>query len=95
MTDILEDELIDEKISEKYSNSYKNLDAVKNAPYAGCFYCEKIFPSSEVVGYTQEDDGSKTALCPYCDIDAVIPLEKNDEESAETLSILRKSVFAE
>lgn len=37
----------------------------------GCFYCRKIFPSSEIKDWIKEGT-SGTALCPYCGIDAVI-----------------------
>jgi hypothetical protein len=35
----------------------------------GCFYCQRVFASSEVEDWC--DDGN-TALCPYCGIDALI-----------------------
>lgn len=35
----------------------------------GCFYCLKIFHPSEIIEWC---DNEKTALCPYCGIDAVI-----------------------
>lgn len=40
----------------------------------GCFYCLRIFSSSEIEEWCPElDDGEKvTAICPYCGIDSVI-----------------------
>jgi len=36
----------------------------------GCFYCCKVFSPKEIDFWL--DEGSGTALCPYCRIDAVI-----------------------
>ena len=41
------------------------------SPVCGCFYCQAIFPPGEI---TQWIDDEQTALCPKCDIDAVIGL---------------------
>jgi len=37
---------------------------------AGCFHCERIFPVGDIQQWT---DSKKTALCPHCGIDAVLP----------------------
>ena len=44
--------------------------AVTAAARCGCFYCERIFESSAILDWV--DDG-KTALCPHCGIDSVVP----------------------
>ena len=36
-----------------------------------CFYCRRTFPPSAIVDWVDEP-GGKTALCPYCAVDAVI-----------------------
>lgn len=36
----------------------------------GCFFCQRIFKTSQIVAWT---DHGLTALCPYCHMDAVIP----------------------
>lgn len=46
-----------------------NLELQKISNKAGCYHCCKTFLASEVIRYT---DKGKTALCPLCDIDAVI-----------------------
>ena len=38
----------------------------------GCFSCLKIFQPSEIDSWINDRDG-KTALCPYCFIDTVLP----------------------
>lgn len=36
----------------------------------GCFYCLEIFEPKEIIQWLKDSD--RTALCPYCGIDAVI-----------------------
>jgi len=36
----------------------------------GCFYCGRIFNTSEIEEWITDKNG--TAICPYCHIDAVI-----------------------
>lgn len=51
--------------------SFANENDLKAPQQCGCFYCLKTFPSSEIAEYS-DDEPIKTALCPYCGIDAVI-----------------------
>ncbi|WP_374948098.1 hypothetical protein [Mucilaginibacter sp.] len=38
-----------------------------------CFYCQSVFIPSEITEWVDVDDPrGKTALCPKCDIDAVL-----------------------
>jgi hypothetical protein len=44
----------------------------------GCFHCLSIFPPSEIADWVDElkdcpRGPGKTAMCPKCDIDAVLP----------------------
>jgi len=55
-----------------YRMSMGNWEKRLSSENAGCFFCGGIYPSDEVREYVEEEDGSKTTLCPYCDIDAVI-----------------------
>lgn len=43
---------------------------VEKSKLIACFHCLRRFPPSEI---TEWIDGSETALCPYCGIDAVLP----------------------
>ncbi len=36
----------------------------------GCYHCFKVFPKEEIKKWV---DNSKTAVCPYCEVDAVLP----------------------
>ena len=44
----------------------------KNVKIVGCFSCSSIYPSQEIDEYVNL---GQTALCPFCSIDAVIPLD--------------------
>ncbi len=46
--------------------------------YAHCIYCRSAYRGSEVVKWT---DSGTTAVCPFCDVDAVLPvtMEKLDK----------------
>ena len=70
-----------------------NYGALKRSEKCGCFYCVKIFDSSEIDDYIIEPDGSKTALCPYCDIDSVIGERTGCVLSEEFLEEMRKYWF--
>lgn len=48
----------------------KNKPLVDISTRVGCYHCCKIFPATEIKEYT--DDG-KTCICPYCNIDAIVP----------------------
>ena len=49
-----------------------------------CFYCGSIFPASEVDEWTIEPGlGAVTALCPRCEIDAVLPSSSLEEAGFE------------
>lgn len=54
--------------------SSSHRDAVLKSDRCGCFYCGSFFPASEVEEWTIEPGfGAVTALCPRCEIDAVLP----------------------
>ncbi|MBC7861858.1 MAG: cytoplasmic protein [Bacteroidia bacterium] len=63
---------------------------LKKSQLAGCYYCKKTFLPSEIAETT--DDG-KTALCPKCGIDSVLPDTSPYKLDAETLAALRKYWF--
>jgi hypothetical protein len=52
------------------AGSLRNRDQVTAVPVCGCFYCRATFPGGAVQAWV--DDG-KTALCPRCGIDSVLP----------------------
>lgn len=54
--------------------SIYNADAVQLCERVGCFHCERIFPAAQVVKFVSERTSQvKTALCPHCGVDAILP----------------------
>jgi hypothetical protein len=54
-----------------------NYASIKLSSQCGCFYCLKVFSSTDVTEWITEGD-SKTAVCPHCGIDSVIPATNSD-----------------
>ena len=49
-----------------------NRKALMASQIAACVYCMKEFSPSRIVDWVDEGSDDETALCPYCDIDAVV-----------------------
>jgi hypothetical protein len=59
-----------------HRHSSRHRHEVLTSDRCGCFYCLSIFPPEKIEYWTDEWEGEgQTALCPYCDIDAVIGSE--------------------
>jgi len=64
--------------NEAHNASSGHEAALLRSKSAGCFYCLAIFPPSEITAWVNDPptmglrDG-RTALCPRCGIDAVLP----------------------
>lgn len=50
--------------------SYRNHDQIREGAPCGCYFCLHVFDGGAVTEWT---DAGQTALCPRCDIDAVLP----------------------
>ena len=59
----------------------------------GCFWCERIFPATEVRECYRELGNGLTAICPYCGIDAVLADASGVEVSPEFLHKMHKAWF--
>lgn len=77
--------------------------AAGNAPHihedtnCGCFACKRRFRGHEVVRFIPETYGSKTALCPYCELDAVLSEETLPVGlscSDELLALMNEAYFS-
>lgn len=55
--------------------SFENEQAVRSSRMCGCFYCRKIFAGDSIIEWA-DDRKARTALCPYCGVDAVLPDSK-------------------
>ena len=74
-----------ENYSDKaYNHSICNKEELNKSKRCGCFYCLRIYNTHEIKEWLEEKSGAKTALCPYCDVDAVIS-ESNEYELCKEL----------
>lgn len=67
-------------------HAMKNKTHVKNSLTCGCYSCMSVFQTSEIVEWT--DDG-KTAICPKCKVDSVLPQSCGiplDTQSLQTIN---------
>lgn len=55
------------RLHEKSSLHRADFDVHENA---SCFHCRRVFRSSRIMEWC---DYGLTAMCPHCDIDAVLP----------------------
>lgn len=62
-----------EKCRDAHGATFKNWRLLKKSKMCGCIYCCEVYPASEVVDWCDELDRRRTALCPHCGIDSVIP----------------------
>jgi hypothetical protein len=60
-------------INEAVRLSSRNRAEVEASKVCGCYFCLRVYPSSDVVEYHEHSDGGQTAQCPCCTIDAVLP----------------------
>lgn len=61
--------------SELHKHSDHNRTELEDSEVCGCFYCLRIFDPKEIVEWIDRSGAempNDTALCPHCDIDAVI-----------------------
>jgi hypothetical protein len=72
----------------EHERSSDHREAVVVARLVGCFYCRRIYDPVEILDWVDEDDAGvgRTALCPKCGIDAVIPVRAGiDVDFLETM----------
>lgn len=77
-------------INNAAQQAFNNKGLVDQCTKAGCYYCLKIFETSEIVEYV--DDGH-TAVCPYCNVDAVLA-ENSGEITVEFLQRAKRYWFS-
>ena len=90
------------KLAQGFGAGTMGASAAGNAPHihkdtnCGCFACKRRFQGHEVVRFIPESHGSKTALCPYCELDAVLSektLPAGLSCSDELLALMNVSYF--
>ena len=67
--------------------------AILKSNLCGCFNCLEMFPPSEIEEWIEEPEDcprgpGKTAMCPKCDIDTVLPESEYYELNIELLKVM-------
>ena len=82
----------------RYSSHHRELLA--RSERAGCFYCRTFFAPAEIRRWIPERDPTtgelvegRTALCPRCGIDAVLPSAAPIRLDAELLADMHRHWF--
>lgn len=77
-----------------YRLSSRNRDSVQGTRQCGCFHCLRTFEASAVANWVPQADGVEvTALCPFCDIDSVLPARDGTEVDADMLRAMHAYWF--
>lgn len=50
--------------------AFHNKNEIEFCKQCACYHCLQIFPKEDIKKWT---DNSKTAVCPHCEVDAVLP----------------------
>lgn len=74
----------DRKYKPYHNESLQNRTKLINADKCVCFYCGKRYNVSEIKEWI-EDKMDDTAICPYCNIDSVIPVLINEKEITDEI----------
>ena len=78
----------------KLSSSHR--EAVLAATRCGCLYCLAIFTPDEIMDWVDDDEVTgegRTALCPRCGIDSVIPSGRGVVIDLELLIEMKRHYF--
>ena len=75
-----------------HAYTLSNWNEIAKSEKCGCFYCFRIFEKNEISSYINDKNG-KTAVCPYCGVDAVLP-DSKAALSEELLNDMHKTWFS-
>ncbi len=83
-------------LQEAHKHSASHRDEIIKSEKCGCFYCEKVFPSTDIREWIDEDDGGigQTALCPECGVDSVLGDKSGFQLTADFLSEMHELWFS-
>ncbi|WP_424244238.1 hypothetical protein Dip510_001439 [Elusimicrobium posterum] len=82
--------MIDNELETAHKFSSHHRKSLEKDNLCGCFYCLEIFHPSEVKEWI---DDETTAICPYCDIDAIIGKSSGFPVTKEFLEKMHKYWF--
>ncbi|MEK9156816.1 MAG: hypothetical protein AAB448_01615 [Patescibacteria group bacterium] len=82
------------KVEDAIKHATNNEDAIRRSKNVGCYYCLKVYPATEI---TPDDfmPIERTAMCPHCSIDAVLPDVSGFELDKDTLQKIHDRWFNE
>lgn len=66
-----------EEIEKLYNFSVHNEKDLENSLVAHCFSCLQTYSVDQIDEFIEEKNGTQTAICPICYVDAVIAGNKN------------------
>lgn len=76
--------------------SVDNKMMLKSANLCACFYCGTVFNYSDIKNWISGlTDESDTALCPYCQIDSVIPKDDRYRLTPDFLNYMYQRWFVD
>ena len=67
---------VKEKCEYWHQFSMSNKKDIEKSEKSGCFFCIKIFDSSQILEHYINDKDGQTVTCPYCGVDSVLPDSK-------------------
>ena len=73
-----------------HTYSTHNKSMVEKSDKCYCFHCQKSFDKNEITDYT---DNGKTAICPHCGIDSVLPDSIDEDIDEKIISEMNKYWF--
>lgn len=82
--DLVKSIILDRKYKLYHDESFNNKTKLLNTGKCVCFYCGKRYDVSEIKEWIQ-DEKDDTAICPYCDIDSVIPSLMDEKEITDEM----------
>lgn len=76
-----------------HHTSFKSKSILDTSKCVGCFHCMTQFDASEITSYIENGE---TAECPFCDIDAVMPLApfNNQQDRTDVLQQMHDYFFS-
>ena len=73
-----------------HTYSSNNKELIKQSKTCYCFYCKKQMNPTEIQEYI---DNNQTALCPYCEIDSILPDAIDEPINDELVDEMNKYWF--
>jgi hypothetical protein len=75
--------------------SFRNEAALRASEQAGCFHCCEVFHPEQIKQWVREHQGGRTAVCPRCGIDSVLPASAGYPLTDEFLHAMEAHWFAD